>query len=97
METFTNSIDQVIAPGDKVLVVTESTGRVETRIGKFVGWSEAGNLQVEVMPVYTSGEWYDERTGERCKHYRSQFIKYRHKQKQLMIVTLRLNRIYKLA
>lgn len=99
MKTFTNDIGQEITPGEQVLVVTETYKQIHTRLGKFVGWSEAGNIQVEVLPRFARGEWFDKRTSQAGSYYTipQEFRDYRTKEKVPTIVTLQRNRIYRVA
>lgn len=46
---YTNSIGQVIQPGDKVVAIAQNrSNRITQRFGTFVGVSDAGNPQVRV-------------------------------------------------
>lgn len=97
--TFTNDLDQTITPGDEVIVVTETYKTVSVRKGTFLGWSEAGNLQVRVPERWGRGEWFDKRTNE-AGSYSSipqEHRGYRTKPKGTYIATLQRNRIYKVA
>lgn len=54
MSTFTNSLGQVIEPGDKVVVIASGYNHsINVRPGTFVGMSPAGSPQVRVnLDVY---------------------------------------------
>lgn len=97
--SFTNDLGQVINPGDEVVVVTETYKTVSVRKGTFLGWSEAGNLQVRVPERWGRGEWVDKRTGETGSYSKipQEHREYRIKPKGTYIATLQRNRIYKLA
>lgn len=96
MKVFTNDIGQEIRPGDDVVVVTVSTGRVNARVGVFLGWSEGGSLQCRVTD--NSYTWTDTRTGAagRFSDIPAEFRKYA-KADRLVITTLQRNRIYRVA
>lgn len=89
----------LITPGDKVIAMTVSTGRLGTYIGTFLGWSESGNLQVEVDDVRgqvvhretkepARSGWWNEPAKEKEQY---EYIKIPYKR----ICTLRNNKIFK--
>lgn len=92
---FTNASDQVINPGDDVLVVTVCTGSVYTYTGKYLGMRGKSVQAVVEDDNYT---WVDSRTGEAGTYCNipSEFLKYK-KCKRNRIITLQRNRIYKIA
>lgn len=44
---FNNEVNQTINPGDSVVIVTTSTGSVNTYIGKYLGRHKNGGVQCE--------------------------------------------------
>lgn len=92
---FTNSIGQVINPGDDVAVITHCTGSTITYKGKYLGMR--GN-KVQAVVEDDSYTWVNSVTGEVGSYYNipAEVRKYQ-KCKRDRITTLQRNRIFKLA
>lgn len=113
MNTFTNSVGQTLEPGDKVVALGKSWGRISTYIGEYIGVSKSNNPQVRISTKHymyvhkETGEeayWpYVDTTG--CKTW-AERQELRDKEMKnwecverygTAIRTLQLGRVYKLA
>jgi len=69
---FTNRYEQVINPGDEVVVVTHCTGSTCTAKGKYLGMvGKRVQAQVEV----NSNRWFSKETGEYTPNFLSPLYK----------------------
>lgn len=62
---FTNDAGQEIFPGDRVVAVSNSSHRLQTRVATYVGCSANGSPQVLLPTKRSYWAWGD--TGERAK------------------------------
>jgi hypothetical protein len=90
---FTNSIGQVIQPGDRVITIASGYAHnISVREGIFLGASPGGYPTCQVTS--TGGGWVDAQ-GNPCK-YNAQ-ASYERNLKSTRRSTLQLGRVYKIA
>lgn len=94
---FTNSIGQVIQPGDQVLIVTEGMGhRIYCRKGVFLGTRTNGRNTLTVARVTYEGSGWVTADGKPCRFSSSEKVTYG-SYTRVKQMTYYSNRIFKLA
>ncbi len=93
MSTYTNSLGQVISPGDQVVAIASGYSHsIHERAGTFVGLSPAGSPQVRV----TIGVYRYVRPDGTYGTWRENNVKYQ-KINEERVSTYYAGRVYKLA
>jgi hypothetical protein len=94
---FTNTLGQVIQPGDQVLIVTEGySHRIMCRTGTFLGVRNLGRHLATVVRVTYKGSGYVTKDGTKCSYSSPDKVGYGNYE-YIRQQTYYSNRLFKLA